>query len=281
MKKVFVILLASILFYSFEQGASSTNSFLFLGHINNLSHSIQDKVAQIDFNRYNRIWLGGDILIEGGIEKQYWLNLDTLMGISASHVQYALGNHDIRNGNIQWYEEITRRKSYNYYVKDKVLSVCLNTMLNPSMCEELNNQFDLIKNICDTVSDSKHLFFFFHSGIWGQPDTSFPGITSYAHDNLEYWNVNCDNSQSTFLNAFYPLLNQVVSQGIEVYCILGDTGTNSKKFYKQSDTGVHFFASGIYNADSEKNNVLIFEHNNTTQQINWDFHDLDSLLSAQ
>lgn len=280
MMKMFSILFLYLM-SSFNHHSNNTEHYLFLGHVYNATHTIQPKIAEINFSNYDRIWLGGDILIEGGNEIQYWQNLDTLIGISQPQVQYALGNHDIRDGNIQWYEEITKRKSYNYYIKNSTISVCLNTMLNPSMCEELNNQFDLIKNICDTITDSKHLFFFFHNGIWGQPDTSFPGIGSYAHDDLKYWNANCDNSQTTFLNVIYPMLNEVVNRNINVYCILGDTGTNSKKFYKQSDTGVHFFASGIYQMESEKNNVLIFDHDLQSDIVTWGFHDVDSLLAAQ
>ncbi|MCH2223616.1 MAG: hypothetical protein MK066_02520 [Crocinitomicaceae bacterium] len=275
-----------------QKDVDDTLRYIFMGHTydwQSVNHHVDPRIQEIRFSDYARTWLGGDISSEALLKRSTILHIDSVFDLSAATTQYALGNHDVRNGNMQYYWEATGRKSYNMHSENGVVSICLNTQLNPSLCEDLNNQFDLIKNVCDTIQSSSHLFLFMHSGIFGNVP-NLPPSENYAHTNFSYWNANCSGPSATFVSAIYPLLEQVKARGIIVYCILGDTGAVHKQFHAEVADSIHFFANGINNskytdpvilAQQEKDRVLIFEHVLPTDEITWKFKDLDSLLLVQ
>jgi hypothetical protein len=274
----------------FIQEAGGFKRYIFLGHTYAWDrHAKVDlRIETINPSSFDRVWLGGDIGSEAFLNISSVQYLDDVFELAKPTTQYALGNHDIRNGNMAWYRDYTKKETYNYYSADGVVSVCLNSQLNSSLCEELENQWMMLANIIDTISISKHLFIFHHAGIYsGVP--GIPPTSSFGHTNWKYWNINCDSSEATFSKIVYPRLVELKNRGIEVYCIMGDLGDNKKKFHGLSLDSVHFFGSGInnskYNNDpvelekQPKDLVLIFDHNINTQEISWKFHDLDSLAN--
>lgn len=271
-----------------------TLRYIFLGHTYRYNHpgpnyTVDSRIEKFDFTDYSRIWLGGDVLSEASLSRSNFTYLDSVFNLMAPTTQYALGNHDIRNGNIQYYREATGRKSYNVYSADGVVSVCLNSQLNPSNCEDLNLQFQMLKNVCDTIQNSSHLVLTMHSCLfYGVPNIPLP--STFSHSNFTNWNANCSSSTQTFTTAIYPMLEAIKAKGIVVYVIMGDSGTSTKQFYQASTDSIHFFASGIGNskyldstvlAAQPLDRVLVFEHILATQEMTWQFQDLDSLVSTQ
>ena len=271
-----------------------TLKYIFMGHTyswGSYGRRVDPRIIEIDKARYDRLWLGGDVCSESMLYKSTIEHIDSVFNLGSPKTQWAMGNHDVRNGNIQWYHELSGKQTYNYYSENGAVSVCLNSQLNPSMCEDLNLQFKMLKNICDTISVSKHLFVFHHANIWKNiPGLPTPG--SYSHTNFERWQANCDSANTYYHIIIYPMLKEVRNRGINVYCILGDSGDGSKKgFHQETTDSIHFFASGINNskyfddpialAQQPKDSVLIFEHVPNTQYMSWKFHDLDSLINAQ
>ena len=266
----------------------------FLGHTYRYHHGgpiykVDQRVEAFNFSDYSRIWLGGDISSEAFLNRATLVYLDNIFDLDAPKTQYAIGNHDIRNGNIQYYHEFTGKKSYNVYSNNGVVSVCINSQLNPSNCEDLNQQFNLIKNVCDTIQESSHLVFIMHNCLFANVP-GLPPVYTYAHSDFSKWNANCESSTQTFLTAIYPLLQNVKAKGIPVYCIMGDSGSGSKQFHAEVEDSIHFFSNGIGNskytdptelAQQPKDRLLVFEHNTTTHEMNWFFQDLDSLLNTQ
>lgn len=274
--------------------ADDTLRYIFLGHTyryNNPGpwYRVDPRVEDLDFTKYSRIWLGGDISSEASLDWETMVYLDSVFDFGAPTTQYALGNHDIRNGNIQYYRTLTGRNSYNVHSDNGVVSICLNSQLNPSQCEDLNRQYQLIKNVCDTIQESSHLVLIMHNCLfYGVPNIPHPA--TFAHSNYGNWNANCSSSTQTFTTAIYPLLEAVKAKGIVVHTIMGDTGTSTKQFHQESADSINFFASGIGNSkylDSAvlalqpKDKVLVFEHILATQEMTWEFQDLDSLFNAQ
>lgn len=270
--------------------SSDTLCYLFAGHTYH-GLRVDPRLISLDKTKYSRIWLGGDICSEALLEKSTVQHIDNVFDLAKPTTQYALGNHDVRNGNMQWYKSFCERESFNYYSANGAVSVCLNSMLNPTLCEELNSQYRMLKTICDTISESKHLFVFHHAGLWDRvPD--LPPSATYSHSNFIYWSANCDSATSYYENTIYPMLKEVRSRGIKVYCIIGDTGTGSLKgFHQETSDSIHFFASGLYNAKYLHNpilfqaqipdSILVFKHDLINQQMEWQFHGLDSLLNEQ
>ena len=214
--------------------------------------------------------------------------IDSIFDLSLLTTQYALGNHDVRNSNMAYYREITARESYNVYSANGVVTICLNSQLNPSKCEELNNQFNMIRNVCDTISSSSFLFLIMHGSLFSELPVGQP--SSYYNADYRNWNANCSSADAKFHNTIYPLLLDVKNKGVTVHCIMGDSGVNEKEFHSVSSDSINFFASGINNssitdslelANASKDKVLIFEYAKNLNEMSWGFHDLDSLFNEQ
>jgi len=277
-----------------EKAEGDTLRYIFLGHTYRWgstppNYKVDLRVEGLNYANFDRIWLGGDILSEAMLHEHSVGYIDSIFDLGDPSTQYALGNHDTRNGNIQYYWNYTGRKSYNVFSDKGVVSICMNSQLNPSNCEDLNNQFDLIKGVCDTIQTASHLFITMHSCLfYGVPN--IPNPATFGHTNFEHWNANCDSSNTSFAEVIYPLLKQVNALGIKVYVIMGDTGSTVKAYHQVAEDSIHFFANGINNskytdpielAAQPRDRVLIFDHIPATQEVTWQFHELDSLFNAQ
>lgn len=277
-----------------EEPGSDTLSYIFLGHTYNFKPTgprVDPRVVAIDKSKFSRIWLGGDICSEAFLKKSTVLHMDSVFSLSSNTTQYALGNHDIRNGNIEWYSEICGKPTYNAYSANGAVSICMNSMLNPGLCPQLNAQYKFIKSICDTITESTHLFIFHHAGLWERVP-GLPPSATYCHSNFNYWNANCDSSTTYYENTIYQLLKQVRNRGIKVYCIMGDSGTGSLKgWHRENADSIHFFASGLYNSKYSHDSVLyasqipdsalIFTHDLINKTVDWRYQSIDSLLNEQ
>ncbi|MBX2817760.1 MAG: hypothetical protein KTR24_17275 [Saprospiraceae bacterium] len=263
---------------------SDTLQYIFLGHTyewHTGGNRIDPRIVALDPQQYDRIWLGGDICSEAMLYETTLQHIDEVFDLSKATTQYALGNHDIRNGNIQWYHQYTGRRSYNHHTEHGLVSVCLNSMLNTTLCQDLNLQYQMLKNICDTISHSKHLVVFHHLNLWADlPD--LPPPSTYSHHDARYWTANCDSIKTHYRDVIYPMLKEVRARGIKVYCIVGDTGSGTYKgFHTENRDSIHFFASGVDNsryADDPQaygqqpaDSVLIFKHDLGQQHLTWEF----------
>ena len=65
-------------------------------------------------------------------------------------------------------------------------------------------------------------------------------------------------------------------RGIEVICIGGDIGFNSKEFEYETKDGIYFLASGIH-SDEPNNKALLFKHQLADRKLTWKFLPLENL----
>ncbi len=254
-----------------------------MGHIYNKNHKkseykIDPRIEQLDKSKYDRIWLGGDVCSEATLDYSTIQYIDSIFDLSKPGNYWALGNHDARNRNYDWIKKFTHRDTYFAHYQDGITAIVLNTNLVPSDCENLNKQFNIIKNVCDTINKSSFLFLIMHQGIW-RDVPNLPPPCTYAQSDLKYWNANCDSVNTSFAEVVYPLLKKVKKRGIDIYCILGDMGSNGKKFFMQSVDSINFMGCGLNNEPTD--NILIFTHILPEQKITWEFQNLDSLLNVQ
>lgn len=251
--------------------------YLFIGHTyryGGTGAEVDERIEQLDLFEYEGVWLGGDICSEASLNYSTIEYLDSLFGLSNPNTYWTFGNHDIRNGNLEWIHEFSGKETYYSHYQNGFTSIILNTNLIPTQCEQLNDQYYMIENVCDTIQQSSHLILLMHHGIWrGVPDLPPPGY--YAHSDLIYWNSNCFSVNSTFVNSIYPMLLEVKSRGIEVICILGDMGASQKKFDMQSIDSISFLGCGLNNSPDD--NVLILEYETESKNLIYKFHNLDSL----
>ena len=271
-----------LLFAGLSLQAQESIQYLFVGHCYQRgSHGtkVDYRIEQLDKSVYQGIWLGGDVCSEAMLEYSTVKYIDSLFDLGSSETHWALGKHDARNGNWEWYSEFTGHKTYYAYSSHGITRIIMNTNIVPVNCEMLNDEYNMISNVCDTISKSDYLILLMHHGIWKDvPGLPSPGI--YAQSNLKYWNANCDSVNTQFNKTIYPKLLKVKNRGIEVICILGDMGSGPKKFEMDSDDGIHFLGCGLYYNEPD-NNVLTFTYNLKEHALTWQFDNLDSLLNVQ
>lgn len=278
-----IIVIAII--YSGSVKSQDTLHYIFLGHIKKPIgglYAVDDRVAGLDYDYFDRIWLGGDITGESSLDFETLEYIDGLFDVSNPSNHWAFGNHDLRNFNLEWIEEITNRKTYYAYFENGITTVVLNLAIAPDDCERLNEQYQIIQKVCDTIEDSKYLIFLMHHGIW-QDVPGLPGIGTYSHSNQKAWIANCFDQNASFYELVYPLQLSVKNRGIVVINILGDSGSYNKGISMTSDDGIFFIASGIDPLTQETrgpDKVLIFDHVLNSNSLNWQFHNLDSLFES-
>lgn len=250
--------------------------YVFFGHAYG-DNSYDSRLDKINIQNYDGIFMGGDILSEASLATKYLDNLNALVDLSDPMTMWALGNHDSRNGNWDWISAYTQRKTYFSHYADKSVFMVLNTNIVPYDCEPLEEQFNMIRSVCDSISEAQNLFLFMHHNIWDQVPGLSPGW-AIGHHNCKYWLANCDSVSAHFYNVVYPLLVEVKLRGIEVYCVFGDLGVTGKETFNEVSThGIHFLGSGLYH-HSPEDKILLFDNQNGHIDFHW--HRLDSLVQS-
>lgn len=284
MNKKSILLSMFMLFFVlhlFAQKNKEVIKYMFIGHCyqdSTWGKKVDYRIESFDFSSYQGTWLGGDVCSEAMLNYSTVQYIDSIFNLANPETHWTLGNHDARNGNWEWYEEFSGRKTVYAYSSNRITRIVMNTNIVPYDCESLDDQYRLIQNVCDTINNSNQLILLMHHGIWRDvPDLPNPGL--YAQSDLRYWNSNCYDVNSTFVNSIYPLLVEVEQRGIDVYCVLGDMGSGPHKFEKLSVDGINFLGCGLYH-NSPEDNVLIFELDLDNYELDYQFHNLDSLIMA-
>lgn len=263
------------------QDSKEILKYMFIGHCyqdGSWGEKVDYRIETFDFTSYKGVWLGGDVCSEAMLYRSTIEYINSIFNLSNPETHWSLGNHDARNGNWEWYEELSGKETVYAYSNNGITRIIMNTNIVPYDCESLDEQYRLIENICDTITNSNQLVLLMHHGIWRDvPDLPNPGV--YAQSDLRYWNSNCYDVNSTFASSIYPMLVEVEQRGIDVYCILGDMGSGPKKFDMLSVDGINFLGCGLSH-NSPEDNVLIFELDLETNNLNYQFHNLDSLIIA-
>ncbi|MBT3384217.1 MAG: metallophosphoesterase [Prolixibacteraceae bacterium] len=267
---------------------SDTTKYLFMGHIYYyfVSHArVDERVEKLDLKPYDGIWLGGDVCSEALLDYSTLEYIDGLFNLKHPNTHWALGNHDARNGNWKWLEELTEKKTYYTSNYKGISYMVLNPNITPYDCESLNDQYRILVDLCDTIQNSSHLILLMHHGLW-KDVPGLPSPVTYAQSNLAYYSFTCDNSDATFAKDIYPRLVEVHKRGIEVICILGDMGGVKIDFLTEDQ--IHFLGCGITRskykdpderANAPKDWILEFKHVPESGWLDWQFLDIDSVLA--
>lgn len=264
--------------------------YLFAGHTyewHTGGSKVDPRLERMNLQLYDQIWLGGDVCSEASLTLSTLQYIDSIFHLSAPGNHWALGNHDIRDGNVQWITSLTGRKTFYAYHFQGVTTMVMNTNLTPAHCEDLDDQFNMIVKVCDSISTSSHFIVLMHHAIWdGVPGLPPPG--TFSHTYFPFWNANCFAKEgNTFLGQIYPLLLKVRERGIQVICLTGDMGANAKKFERVSDEGIVFLGCGLNNSyftDPEELSqqpedlVLIFDHHPAERKLTWEFVEINRLI---
>lgn len=287
MKKRFLLILPVFLLLLDGYAQSDTIKYLFMGHTYQFytpGNKMDERIERMDLSGYEGIWLGGDVCSEATLEYETIEYVNNIINLRHPNSHWALGNHDARNGNWQWIEEFTGQKTYYTSHYKGITYMVLNTNITPYDCEQLNDQYRIITTLCDTIKNSSHLVFLVHHGIWHD----VPGLPSpftYAQSNLRFYSFTCNDNKATYATDIYPRLAEVQKRGVQVISILGDMGHKKVEFV--SDDGLIYLGTGLnrskYQDPEErikapKDWILEFKHVPGNRWLDWQFHDIDSIV---
>ncbi len=256
---------------------------IFIGHCYYRPDRIAPRLEPIDYSRFSQVWLGGDLCSETTKKQSTITYLDSLFDLGASTTHWAVGNHDVRNGNVEWITEATGRETYYTHHEKGLTLFVMNTRLHKTECEELEAQYALFKQVCDTISESSHLILLMHNVIWSQVEPSLNPVWPSANGTFASWRSRCEDSlTSQFHRVWYPELVQVQQRGIQVLCITGDFGQKATAYEYESTDGVWFLGNGlnkgiIPNHRDPNDMVIFFKHDPETRSLIWQFVKVDLL----
>lgn len=259
--------------------------YLFLGHIYFDDKSIDERIEAKNLDSYSQIWLGGDVCSETTASFGTLQYLDEQFDLGSRTTHWTLGNHDIRNGNIDWITNKTERPTFYTSHFDGVTLLVLNTTFAHGGIYDtigVQSQYNLIREVCDTIAESSHLILLSHYMVWNAIDSerdnyaianaNFPSFLFNIEPNLKYE------------NGIYPLLVEVRQRGVEVIHIVGDLGQKLSSYEFMSTDSIHYLGSGItsqteYNSQfptaGKPDSILILHHDLEERSIDWTFEELD------
>lgn len=263
---------------------SNIKKYVFLGHIYQKEDSVDSRIERLDYSIYDQIWLGGDLCSETTKEKGTIDYLNKLFKLYKETTHWAVGNHDVRNGNLEWITNATGRPFFYSSHFDGITLLVLNTSLYTNGgydTSAVNEQYELIQSVCDTIENSSHLVILTHHLIWGTIDNTSNAIEASNKDH-SWYHLNF-NPEQTYSSGLHPLLNEVTQRGVKVVCIAGDFGQSQSKYINESPDGITYIGSGIssrafwFNSDSSQvlfNQYLEVTHRTDLKTLDFYFKKL-------
>ncbi len=297
---LFFIAIASI-FAACQPNASVEKTYLVLGHPYDwkVGNRLDPRLEQLDFSRFDQIWLGGDVCGQLTQSPQTMEHLDSLLDFSSGKVQWTLGNHDVMYGNLQYITNKTKRPTFYSSWEDGICLLVLNTnlfWLKPwaapqENCAEKQAQMQLIQQVTDTVQQASHLIVFHHHALLNELKLDSLGQVIKAF-NVDPQRVlmTCD-STSNLTAWLYPRLVKIMARGVKVILVGGDLGMKAKKFEYTTPEGITLLGTGINNSLDKKHppeyvtnfdpdEVLLLHHQPETENLWWEFVFLNDLVEA-
>jgi hypothetical protein len=274
MKKVLLfIFLVVIACSSFAQSDSVLN-LIFVPHPRSeskLPETVLPAIEKIDFSRYDMVLLGGDLTWSVSTSRTWMDYCDGLFNLGSPNTLWTMGNHDINNRPL--IKEYTGREAYYSYYRDSITFVVLDTERASSGFTStyiINSQLTMLRNVCDTISDSRYLVVLHSRLIWmiGNKDFS-TRLDSVAESTKQLDTTN-------FYQDVFPLLQKVKAKGIKVLCLGGDKSKINIDY--SPEDSITFLTSTMAPefADSV-NDVMIFNYKKADNTMSWKFVRLDKV----
>lgn len=255
-----------------ENEEKTTEYYLHLAHTRTNSNPKMDSlVEKIDYNKFDMLWLGGDLANLTSVDDQTMNHVDSIFDLGNENTLWSLGNHDYSD--IKRVEKYTNRTHYYSFFKNDITFVVLDTQ--DSLSNIMGAQKEYLFGILDTIRNSSHLILLHHKLIWMYDNPELePQISDISNAGIGdcFYCINPNN----FYEDIYPELVITKQNGIEVICIGGDIGFNAKEFEYLTKEGIYFLASGIKFSD-QTNKAIVFTHQLDHNDLQWDFKLLSDL----
>ncbi len=286
-----------------EQSTSSDHAgrdYLVLGHTYQWSahgSKIDKRLESVNYSAFRGLWLGGDLCSETTKEKSTLDYLDGIFGLRSPETLWAVGNHDIRNGNLNYIQDKTGRPLFFVHRIGRIKILVINTMTeHPAVsgdCDWRKDQADFIHRELDgslTGDDlASTLVFFGHAAVWSDSEEILRTYERIGNQGASWFNFYCDRP-SPFRTEFFPKLRAIQEAGTQVICLAGDGGQYDKTFFKTGKSGIQYYVTGINNSVLDTDNmelidqyntapdsVLIFHHDTLTHSLTGEFIPIENL----
>jgi len=282
-KQIIVFLITIVIVFAFSlHPPNFFQYYVFLGHTYKTADKIDHRVENLNYSLFDQVWLGGDICAETTKKKSTVNYINKLFKLGKKSTQWALGNHDIRNGSVDWITDLTKRKSYYCEYVNGVTIMVLNTTfyLKGYDTLETKRQFEFIEQVCDTIDASSHLIVLSHNAPW----LPFEETNHYRPNTDGSWMFFNFDPTLDYCNGVYPKLQKVARRGIKVIHIAGDFGQRAATYSYKTEDGIQFLGSGISSNTSyhekfpthgQPDSILVLRHDIVRQSIDWKFIELE------
>jgi hypothetical protein len=276
--KIFVFTIFSLTLFlsSCEKGILQDQdrivNYLHLGHTRTNSNPFMDpEVENIDYTKYDMLWLGGDLAYLTSEDDATIEHVDSIFNLGSESTLLTLGKHDYSD--LNRLRRFTERPTYYTYFKNGITFIVFDTQ--DKLCNIKGEQLEMFNSVIDTIQFSSHLVILTHYLIWmydhPQLHSKIDSISNGRFGTCSY----CLNPNN-FYEDIYPKLVEIKNKGINVLCIAGDIGINAEQFEYTTEEGIYYLASGI-NFGSEDNKALLLIHNISNKEIEWEFKLLNQL----
>jgi hypothetical protein len=232
---------------------------------NKVNQSVLPGIEKIDFSKYDMIMLGGDITYYTSKTAKALDYCDSLFHLGSPNTLWSFGNHDVDNRTL--IKKYTGRKSFYMYNRDNITFVVLDTELNANGFKSvyiLGEQLQMLKNVCDTISNSKYLIVLHSRLIWMIGNQDFRiRIDSVAESTKQLDTTN-------FYQEVYPQLQKAKKRGVKVICLGGDKSKINIKY--SPEDSITFYATTMAPEFSDSvNNVMILSYNLQSKTISTEY----------
>lgn len=236
----------------------------------------------MDMSEYQRIFLGGDVLFYGARDKQSLENLNQTFDLDSDDFLWTVGNHDYENADRDLLRRYTKRKTYYSNHKNGITTIVLNTNFEGPDCEKSREQFQLIKNVTDTIKNSSHLILLHHHIFWSEVLKKFD-MNGIVNIDLPWTHFLCDTSPKVYHNLLHPMLVEVQKRGVQVIMLGGDFGQVWTEFQAKDDAGIVYLGAGLIKSTHDykgkdypgNDKVIVFTHDLTNRKLSWEFVGID------
>jgi hypothetical protein len=259
--------------------SDSALRFIFVPHPRSddqVNQSVYSGIAGIDFTKYDVVMLGGDITYSTSKDSETLAYCDNLFDLGSPNTLWSLGNHDVQSGHRSLIKKFTGRESYYSYSRDGMTFIVLDTELDANSFSSTfikGNQLQMVKDVCDSITESRYLIVLHHRFMWMINNDYFKPMLT---DSIAASSRSLDTTN--FYSDIYPLLQNVRNKGIQVLVFGGDK-SKINVVYSPED-GITFYAARLSTDIPDNiNNVIVLSYSLQNKELTRNFVPLSEVTT--
>lgn len=300
MFRLAIVCVLLLLYSCAKEKHTPISDILVLGHIyqwGEEGNRIDHRLENLDYKKYAGVWLLGDVCSATCRERATLEYLDGIFDLRNPSTRWAVGNHDIRDGNIHYITEATGRQLYYGGLSDSIAVYVLNSQMQHPIfvdsCSYKQRQHEHFNTFLDSVihSNAYHsLFILSHNPVWADAEESLQTYELIGNAQAGWIDLICEWN-GEFRNQYLDKLIAVQRKGVQVYCIAGDGGQYRKTFHVRAESGIEYLVTGINNSflevsddpalsnrfDIRADSVLLLKYEQSSTRFTPEFIPLNNL----